>query len=307
MMRGCKYLSASLGLPVVLLGMACVNAQELGSTQLGSTLQKAKDTGVFTIGHRESSVPLSYLDDSAHPVGFSVDLCRRVADAVKARVGRPDLRIEYVPVNSSNRIPLVQNGTVDIECGSTVNYLVRQQQVAFSVTTFPVQKQILAKKVSAISGIDDLRHKTVAITTGTDTLQLFNKLNTERQLDLRIIQGKDHAESFMLVDTERAVAFLDDSVLMASFRASARKPEDWIVVPGLPEIDPYALMLRKDDPSFKALVDGTVKGLMASGEFAKLYSKWFENPIPPHNLNFQAPMPDSLKALIAAPNDNARQ
>jgi glutamate/aspartate transport system substrate-binding protein len=297
-MRTSRYFFVSLSLNILLL--TSLHAQEPGST-----LQKAKETGSFAIGHRESSLPLSYLDGNK-PVGFSVDLCLRVADVVKARIGRPDLKIEYVPVNSSNRIPLVQNGTVDIECGSTVNYTVRQQQVAFSVTTFPVQKQILAKKVSNILGIDDLRHKTVAFTQGTDTVQLFNKLNAERQLDLRIIQGKDHAESVLLVDTDRAVAFVEDSVLLASFRANARKPDDWVVAPGLPEIDPYALMFRKDDLGFKALVDDTIKGLMASGEFAKLYSKWFENPIPPNNINFQAPMPDSLKALIAAPNDKAR-
>ncbi len=275
--------------------------------QLEGTLAKVKERGAFVIGHRESSLPLSYLDGEGHPVGFSVDLCRAVADAVKTKLGRPDIRIEFVPVTSSTRIPLVQNGAVDIECGSTVNYLARQKQVAFSLTTFPVQKQILTKVGSGVRGIDDLKGKTVAITQGTDTLELFNRLNRERGLNLRIVTGKDHAESFLLVSTDRAVAFIDDSVLMASFRATAPDPRAWIVVPGNPEIDPYALMFRRDDPAFKALVDETIVGMMKGGNFAALYSRWFEQPIPPRGINFQTPMPDTMKVLIAHPNDQARQ
>lgn len=274
--------------------------------QDAGTLQKVRETGTFTIGHRESSLPLSYLDADGKPVGLSVDLCRKVADAVKAKLGRPDIKVAYVAVNSSNRIPLVQNGTVDVECGSTVNYLARQQQVAFSVTFYPVQKQILTKVAAGIKGLDDLRGKTIAVTQGTDTLQIFTKLNADRQLGMRIVQGKDHAESFLLVETGRAVAFVDDDVLMSAFRATAAKPTDWVVVPGLPESDPYALMLRKDDTAFKALVDETVVGMMRSGEFATLYARWFETPIPPKGINFQAPMPDTLKALVASPSDKAR-
>ena len=201
----------------------------------------------------------------------------------------------------------MQNGTVDIECGFTVNYLARQKQVAFSVTTFPVQKQILTKVDSGIKGIDDLRGKTVAITQGTDTLELFDRLNKERSLNLKIVKGKDYAESFLLVCTDRAVAFVDDSVLMASFRATAPDPKAWTVVPGNPEIDPYALMFRREDPAFKALVDETVVDLMKTGKFAALYSRWFEQPIPPRGINFQSPMPETMKTLIAHPNDQARQ
>ncbi len=294
--------------PFAAAGLAALLACSPASAQdLAGTLAKAKETGAFTIGYRESSVPLSYLGNDVTPVGFSVDLCRAVADAVKKRVGRPDLQVKFNPVNSSNRIPLVANGTVDIECGSTVNYTSRQKQVAFSVTTFPVQKVILTKVASGIHNLDDLRGKTLAITQGTDTLQLFNKLNNERHLDLKIVQGKDHSESVLLVDTGRAAAFVDDSVLLASFRASAAKPSDWVVEPGLPAIDPYALMFRRDDPQFKALVDETIIGLMKSGAFAKLYSTWFEHPIPPKGINLDAPMPEAMKALIASPNDVARE
>ena len=298
-----KGTSTILGRAALLL--LCMNVPAHAEPVEG-TLKQVKERGVFAIGNRESSLPLSYLDNGGQPIGFSVELCRNVADAVRAKLGMPDIKTTFVTVTSATRIPLVQNGTVDIECGSTVNYLSRQKQVAFSVTTFPVQKQILTKVDSGIHGIDDLKGKTVAITQGTDTLELFNKLNTERKLDLRIVQGKDHAESFLLVSTGRAVAFVDDSVLMAAFRATARDPEAWVVVPGNPDIDPYALMFRKDDSTFKALVDETVVGLMKSGKFAEIYARWFEQPIPPRGVNFQLPMPESLKALIANPNDKAR-
>ena len=289
------------------VSLAAASLSPAAAQPFEGTLAKVKQRGAFVIAHRESSLPLSYLDGDQHPVGFSVDLCRAVADAVKAKLGDPGIRIEFVPVTSSTRIPLVQNGAADIECGSTVNYLARQKQVAFSVTTFPVQKQLLTKVGSGIRGIDDLKGKTVAITQGTDTLELFNRLNRERGLNLKIVTGKDHAESFLLVSTDRAVAFIDDSVLMASFRATAPDPKAWAMVPGLPDIDPYALMFRRDDPAFKALVDDTVVGMMTSGKFAALYSRWFEQPIPPRGINFQTPMPDTMKALIAHPNDQARQ
>lgn len=294
---------ATLGLAAILVLALAPPAR---AQPLEGTLKQAKERGVFVIGNRESSLPLSYLDNEGKPVGFSIELCRNVADAVRARLGMPGLRTEFVTVTSATRIPLVQNGTVDIECGSTVNYRARQKQVAFSVTTFPVQKQILTKVDSGIRGIDDLKGRTVAITQGTDTLELFNRLNTERKLDLRIVQGKDHAESFLLVGTGRAVAFVDDSVLMAAFRATASDPKAWVVVPGNSDIDPYALMFRKDDPIFKALVDETVVGLMKSGRFAEIYARWFEQPIPPRGVNFQSPMPESMKALIADPTDKAR-
>ena len=165
----------------------------------------------------------------------------------------------------------------------------------------------MTKVGSGIHGIEDLKGKTVAITQGTDTLELFNKLNKERGLNLRIVTGHDHAESFLLVSTDRAVAFIDDSVLIASFRATAPDPKAWIVVPGNPEIDPYALMFRRDDPAFKTLVDETITGMMKDGKFAALYTRWFEQPIPPRGINFQTPTPDTMRALIAHPNDQARQ
>ena len=295
-------IAAGLVAALFLYGSAPAAAQPLEGT-----LKQVKERGVFTIGNRESSLPLSYLDNDGKPIGFSIDLCRNVADAVRARLGMPGIKTEFVTVTSATRIPLVQNGTVDIECGSTVNYTSRQKQVAFSVTTFPVQKQILTKVDSGIHGIDDLKGKAVAITQGTDTLELFNKLNTERKLDLKIVQGKDHAESFLLVQTGRAVAFVDDSVLMSAFRATASDPKAWVVVPGNPDIDPYALMFRKDDPQFKALVDETVISLMKTGRFAEIYKRWFEEPVPPRGVNFQSPMPEAMKELIAHPSDTARQ
>jgi glutamate/aspartate transport system substrate-binding protein len=266
-------------------------------------LQKIKDSGTFTIGFRESSLPLSYLDDSQQPVGFSIELCRHVVDAVKSRLGLPDLKVQYNPVTSATRIPLVANGTVDIECGSTANMLARQKQVGFSFTFFVPQFKWIARTDTGINGAADLKGKAVAVTAGTNTAQFVAKLNNEQNLGLRIMSGKDHAESFLLVETGRAGAWMEDDILIAGFRANARKPADFKLLEQAYPSDPYALMLRKDDPQFKALVDATLSGLMQSGEFDKLYAKWFENPIPPRGINIQLPMSDKLKALVKEPND----
>jgi glutamate/aspartate transport system substrate-binding protein len=269
------------------------------------TLKKAKDSGVFTIGYRDSSVPLSYLDDKAQPIGFSIELCRRVVEAVKARIARPDLKVAFNPVNSATRIPLVANGTVDIECGSTANQLARQKQVGFSVSTFVAQFKWVVRADSGINAPDDLKGKTVIVTSGTNTAQFLNKMNNEEKLGLHIMQGKDHAESFLYVETGRAAAFMEDDILLAGLKANAKKPDDFKLLDKAYTADPYALMFRREDPQFKALVDDTLIGLMRSGEFEKLYAKWFESPIPPKGINLKFPLSDKLKALIKDPNDKA--
>ena len=282
----------------IALGSTAANAQAPEGT-----LQKIKDTGTFTIGFRESSLPLSYLDDRQQPVGFSIELCRHVIEQVKGRLGLPDLKIQYNPVTSATRIPLVANGTVDIECGSTANMLARQKQVAFSFTFFVPQFKWIARTDTGINGAADLKGKAVAVTAGTNTAQFVAKLNNEQNLGLRIMSGKDHAESFLLVETGRASAWMEDDILIAGFRANARKPADLKLLEQAYPSDPYALMLRRDDPQFKALVDATLSGLMKSGEFDKLYAKWFESPIPPRGINIALPMSDKLKALVKDPND----
>jgi len=291
---------------IALTAMACllIGASTPARTQdLEGTLKKAKETGTFTVGYRESSLPLSYLGDALQPVGFSIELCKRVVDAVKTKLGTPDLTIKYNAVTSANRIPLVANGTVDIECGSTANMSARQKQVGFSYTVFVPQFRWIARAKGDINTADDLRGKTVVVTAGTNTALFVNKMNNDDKLGMTVVQGKDHAESFLLVETGRASAWMEDDVLIAGFRANAKVPADFKLLDKSYPSDPYALMLRKDDPQFKALVDDSLAKLMRSGEFEKLYVQWFESPIPPKGINIQLPMSDALKRAINEPND----
>ena len=291
---------------IALTAMACLlmGASAPARTQdLEGTLKKVKETGTFAIGHRESSLPLSYLGEDLQPVGFSIELCKHVVDAVKAQLGTPGLTIKYSPVTSANRIPLVANGTVDIECGSTANMTARQKQVGFSYTVFVPQFRWIARAKGDINTADDLRGKTVVVTAGTNTALFVNKMNNDDKLGMTVVQGKDHAESFLLVETGRASAWMEDDVLIAGFRANAKVPADFKLLDKSYPSDPYALMIRKDDPQFKALVDDTLAKLMRSGEFEKLYVQWFENPIPPKGINIQLPMSDALKRAIKEPND----
>ncbi len=270
---------------------------------LGGTLKKVRETGVITIGHRDSSIPLSYLDDKLQPVGFSIELCKHVVEAVKAKLALPNLTVKYNPVTSATRLPLVANGTVDIECGSTANMTSRQTQVGFSYTFFVPQFKWITRTNNDIKSADDLRGKTVAVTAGTNTALFVNKLNNEGKLGMTIMQGKDHAESFLLVETGRAGAWMEDDILIAGFRANAKNPADFKLLDQSYPSDPYALMIRKDDQQFKSLVDETLAALMRSGEFEKLYTHWFERPIPPRAINIQLPMSDALKRAVKEPND----
>jgi glutamate/aspartate transport system substrate-binding protein len=217
----------------------------------------------------------------------------------------PNLNVAYNPVTSATRIPLVANGTVDVECGSTANMTARQKQVGFSYTFFVPQFKWIVRANSGINASDDLRGKSVAVTAGTNTAIFVNKLNNEGKLGMNIMQGKDHAESFLLVETGRASAWMEDDVLIAGFRANARNPADFTLLDKAYPSDPYALMLRKDDRQFKALIDETLAQLMRSGEFEKLYVHWFERPIPPRGINIQLPISEALKQAIEHPNDRA--
>jgi glutamate/aspartate transport system substrate-binding protein len=291
---------------ISIIAAACllVGAEAPAAAQdLEGTLKKVKETGIFTVGYRESSLPLSYLDDKLKPVGFSIELCKHVVDAVKAKLGMPDLNVKYNPVTSATRIPLVANGTVDIECGSTANMTSRQQQVGFSYTFFVPQFEWIVRADSNIKSAEDLRGKTVAVTAGTNTALFVNKMNNEENLGMTITQGKDHAESFLLIETGRASAWMEDDVLLAGFRANAKSPADFKLLDKSYPSDPYALMIRKDDPQFKALVDEALAQLMRAGEFEQLYTQWFQRPIPPKGVNMDLPMSDALKHDIKEPND----
>jgi glutamate/aspartate transport system substrate-binding protein len=272
---------------------------------LSPTLQTIKDSGTITIGNRDSSVPFSYLDDSQKPIGFSLDLCNLVVARIKTKLGLPGLKVAYQAVNSSNRIPLVKNGTVDIECGSTANTIPRQEEVAYSVIFYAPQFKWISLKSSGLKTTDDLKGKTVAVTQGTNTSQFVAKLNTEKGLGMKILQGKDHAESFLLVEIGRAAAFMEDDILLAGLKATAGSPDNFAFLTDAFPSDPYGVMMSKGDPDFKRLVDDALTEAMKSGLYDKLYAKWFESPIPPKNINLNFPQSEKLRELIKVPSDKA--
>jgi glutamate/aspartate transport system substrate-binding protein len=270
---------------------------------LSGTLKKVKDAGTITMGVRESSYPLSYLDENQQSIGYHIDICRKIIDAVRAQLKAPSVKILYQTVTSQNRIPLVTNGTVDIECGSTTNNEARQQQVAFAPTTFVTNVRMAVKKNSGIKSIADLADKPVATTTGTTSVQLLRAHEKGAKINFKEVYGKDHADSFLLLETDRAVAFVMDDNLLAGLIATSKNPSDYAVVGEVLNVEPIAIMFRKDDAPFKKLVDDTVKDMMKRGEIDMLYKKWFLSPIPPKNVNMNFPMSDKLKELIKNPSD----
>ncbi|WP_334188213.1 transporter substrate-binding domain-containing protein [Noviherbaspirillum sp.] len=273
-------------------------AQETG------TLKKIKDTGGITLGVRDSSIPFSYLDDKQSYQGYSIDLCMKVVNALQKQLGLSSLNVKMNPVTSATRIPLMANGTVDLECGSTTNNLERQKQVAFAPTTFVTANRLLAKKSSNIKSLDDMKGKSLVSTSGTSNLKQVTSLNGERNLGMNIMTAKDHAEAFLMVETGRAVAFAMDDILLASLAASSKSPADYSITSEALSVEPYAIMMRRDDPAFKKAVDDAVIALFKSGEINRLYAKWFQSPIPPKGINLNIPMSEPLKAAIAKPTDS---
>lgn len=272
-------------------------AQEAG------TLKKVKDNGSITLGIRESSYPLSYLDEKQQPIGYHIDICNRIVDAVKAKLKMPALKVQHQAVTSQNRIPLVANGTVDLECGSTTNNEARQKQVAFAPTTFITNVRMAVKKASGIQSLGQLGGKPVATTTGTTSVQLMRAHEKGKGIDFKEVYGKDHADSFLMLETDRAVAFVMDDNLLAGLIATSKAPANYAIVGEVLSIEPIAIMLRRGDPEFKKLVDDTVKGLMKKGEINKLYARWFMAPIPPKQVNLNFPISELLKFLIDSPSD----
>ena len=289
--------------------LATVLATTLFSTpvfaQEANTLKKIKDTGVITLGHRESSIPFSYYDDKQQVIGYSHEIMLKAVDAIKADQKIDKLEIKLMPVTSANRITLVQNGTVDIECGSTTNNTERQKQVAFSNTIFVIGTKLMAKKDSGLKDFADLAGKNVVTTAGTTSERLLRKMNEDKKMGMNVISAKDHGESFLTLETGRAVAFMMDDALLYGEMAKAKRPGDWVVFGTAQSKEAYGCMLRKDDPAFKKVVDTAIAKLMTSGEAEKIYTKWFLNPIPPKGLNLDMPLSDEMKALYKAPNDKA--
>lgn len=267
------------------------------------TLQKIKSSGVIVVGHRESSVPFSYYDNAQKVVGYSQDYSNQIVDAVKKQLNMPNLQVKMLPITSQNRIPLLQNGTFDFECGSTTNNAERQQQAAFSNSIFVVGTRLLVKKGGDIKDFKDLAGKPVVVTSGTTSEILLNKLNEKDNMKMRIISAKDHGDSFRTLESGRAVAFMMDDALLAGERAKAKKPDQWEIV-GTPQShEAYGCMLRKNDPAFKKLMDETIAKAQTSGEAAKWFERWFNQPIPPKNMNMNFALSDDMRALFKAPND----
>ncbi len=271
---------------------------------LTGTLKKIKDTGAITIGHRESSIPFSYLDDKQQPIGYAMDLCLKVVDAVKTELKMPNLKVNLQPVTSSNRIPLLQNGTIDMECGSTTNSVDRQKQVAFGPTYFVINVTAAVKKSSGIKALADLNGKTISTTAGTTSVPLLRQYDKTKNAEIKSIDAKDHAESFLLLSQDRTSAFVMDDILLAGLIANSSNPGDYLILTNESlRTEPYSMMLRKDDPQFKALVDKTIGGVMKSGEIHKLYAKWFTSPVPPKGVNINFPETQAIKDAFANPND----
>jgi glutamate/aspartate transport system substrate-binding protein len=286
-----------------LLAFAIAAAAATGAfAQAGDTLAKVKASGEITVGVRDSSGALSYTLGDGKYAGFHYELCQRIIANVEKTVGKK-LTVKYLPVTSQNRIPLVQNGTVDIECGSTTNNATRQKDVAFVLTTYVEEVRIATKVSSGITSLAQLNGKKVATTTGTTSVQLLRKHERANGVDFNEVFGKDHSESFLLLESGRADAFVMDGQILAGNIATAKNPADYRIVGEVISVEPIAIMLRKDDPAFKKVADDTVRDMMKSGEIAKAYDKWFVQPIPPKNTRVGLPVSEATKNAWANPND----
>ena len=291
----------SIGLALV----ATFAVSQAGAQELTGTLKNIKDTGAITLGFRDSSIPFSYLDDNQKPVGFAMDICYKIVEAVKKELKLDKLEVKLNPVTSATRIPLMANGTIDLECGSTTNNAERQKQVAFTNTHYLTASRYVFKKSSGLKSIDDLKGKTVVSTAGTTNIKQLTEANVAKSLGVNIIPAKDHAEAFLMVETDRAVAFVMDDILLASLVAGSKSPADYeISKDAFSKPEPYGIMLRKDDAPFKKVVDAATAALYTSGEGEKIYAKWFTQKIPPKGLNLNTPISAELKNEFAKPTDS---
>ncbi len=287
----------------LLLAAAALASTLAATAHAADTLAKAAAANKVVFAYRESSVPFSYLAGPDKPIGFSVDLSNAILAEMRKQTGKPGLEVGWQAVTSANRIPLLVNGTIDLECGSTTNNSARAKEVDFAINHFYTGTRLLVKKGAGIGNWADLKGKKVAITTGTTNMQVARRYSADKGLDLDIVATKDHADAALLVETGRAEAFAMDDILLFGLKANAKEPATLDVVGEALQVEPYACMVRKDDPKFKALVDGVITGLMKSGEFEKLYNKWFLQPIPPRNQAIGLPMSKELQDNIKAPSD----
>ncbi|MGO4157979.1 glutamate/aspartate ABC transporter substrate-binding protein [Cupriavidus sp. YAF13] len=294
---------AKLASLMIAAGVLCGTAQ--AAEQLTGTLQKIKDTGVITLGVRESSIPFNYNLGGVRQVGYSYDVNVKIVEAIKDQLKLPNLQVKEIPITSQNRITLLQNGTIDIECGSTTNNLERQKQASFTTSIFIIGTRIMVKKDGGIKDWADLKGKNVVTTAGTTSERLLRKMNDDQKLGMNIISTKDHGQSFLTLESGRAVAFMMDDALLYGERAKAKNPADWIVVGKAQSRESYGCMIRKDDAQFKKLSDTVITGMMKDGSINTLYTKWFQQPVPPKGLNLDFPLSEDMKALFKTPNDKA--
>jgi glutamate/aspartate transport system substrate-binding protein len=297
--------ACAIGLFVALACWAA-QAQRAKAEELSGTLRKIKETGTIALGFRDSSIPFSYLDDNQKPIGYAMDICYTIVDAVKKELKLDRLAVELVPVSSSTRIPLLANGTIDLECGSTTNNPDRSRQIAFSYTHFLTATRFISKKSNKLNSIDDLKGKSVVATSGTSNIKQLVETNAARNLGINIIHAKDHAEAFLMVENDRAVAFVMDDILLAAFAVGSKDPDGYVIsTDAFSKPEPCGIMLRKDDPAFKKLADDATAALYQSAEGPKLYDKWFMQEIPPKGLNLKVPMGAALRHEFAKPSDSS--
>ena len=291
---------------VLALAAAIGFASAAGAQELTGTLKKIKDSGSITIGHRDASIPFSYYDDKQQPVGYAMDLCLRIVDAVKTELKMPKLDVKYQLVTSANRIPLMANGTVDLECGSTTNNIARQKEVAFTITHFLTANRIVSKKSANLKSADDLKGKTMVSTSGTTNIKQLTDLNTSKNMGMNIIPANGHPEAFQMVETGRAVGFAMDDILLYSLVASSRNPSEFVISDfalSLPE--PYGIMIRRDDPAFKKVVDNAMtQTLQERRDQQDLRQVVSRSPCRPKGINLNVPMSPQMKNLVANPTDS---
>ena len=292
----------SISALVLVIGAAfCGSAT---AQELTGTLKKIKDSGAITVGHRDASIPFSYLDDKQQPIGYAVDLCLKIVDAVKAELKMPALKVNFQLVTSANRIPLMANGTIDIECGSTTNNLDRQKQVSFTMTHFVTANRWVSKKSSNIKSLDDLKGKTIVSTSGTTNIKQMTEINAAKNMGMNIIAANGHPEAFQMVETGRAVAFPMDDILLFSLVAQSNSPGDYVISADATSVEPYGIMLRRDDPAYKKVVDAAMTSIFKSGQITPIYEKWFQKAIPPKGVNLNLPMSAQFRKIVANPTDS---
>lgn len=302
-----KYILPRILRWVALAGLAAYACAGQAAVDIAKspTLTKIRNNNVLVIGHRTSSIPFSYYDANQKPIGFAQDICNQIIAAVKADLHKPGLQVRLMPLTPQNRLTLVQNGTVDLACGVATNLKARQQQVAFADTYFVAGTRLLVNKKSGIKDFKDIRGKAVVTLAGTTSEKILRKMNDEDNAHITIQSAKEYAEAFLILQSGRVSAFMMDDVLLAGARTLARHPDEWEIVGKSQSLEPYGFFMRKDDPVFKELVDGVISTMMKNGEMAKLYDKWFLNPVPPKGVNFHMPMSDLVKKAYADPNDKA--